>query len=361
MLNSLTDQMVGTVDSVWIRVRLSRVLGFFPGSWAGRGICLVILPMAIFSSVAGSTGSAAANLDLALDTRPVMVDALGDTLPAGPYPKRIVSLSPSITEMLFALGVSPERIAGVTRYCDFPPEARARSTVGGIVDPSIEQLLARDPDLVLVTRGNPVPAISRMRELGLATFALEDRGGVEDVRLLMRRTLDATGSDDPEKARSMLDKFDTALSQYGAWSGSLDEKDRPGVYYADPENPEWTAGPGSHIDDLIRLAGGINIVQEGGSWPRFSAERLLMLQPDVLLLSLPDGGDRDELIRFVQGRPGWKNLRAVMEDRICWVEAGCLLRPGPRSTIALKALAACLHPAAHPGLPDGGLPEVEDR
>ncbi len=361
MLNSLTDQTVGTVDSVWTRVHQDRFLAFNPGSWAGRGICLVILPMAMFSFVAGSTGPAAASLDAASGTRPQMVDALGDTLHAGPYPKRIVSLSPSITEMLFALGVSPERITGITRYCDFPPEVRARPTVGGIVDPSLEQLLAQEPDLVLVTRGNPLPAISRMRELGLATFALEDRGGIEDVRLLMRRILDATGSDDPEKAWSMLDRFDSALSRYGAWSGSLDEKDRPRVYYADPENPEWTAGPGSHIDDLIRLAGGVNIVQEGGSWPRFSAERLLMLQPDVLLLSLPDGGDRDELIRFVQGRPGWKSLSAVREGRICWVEAGCLLRPGPRSTIALEMLAVCLHPAAHPGLPDGGLPEVEDR
>lgn len=286
--------------------------------------------------------------------RTVMVDALGDTLPAGAYPTRIISLSPSLTEMLFALGVSPGRIAGVTRFCDYPPETSAVQKVGGIVDPSLEQILTRNPDLVLVTRGNPLPVIARLRGLGLKTFALEDRGGIEDVGHLMRQVLALTGSDDPGKAGSTLEAFDAALSLYSAWSGSLAQEDRPTVYYADPENPEWTAGPGSHIDDLIRLAGGTNVVHEGGSWPRFSSERLLILQPDVLLLSEADGADRDAIVAFIQARPGWRNLKAAGEGRICWVEAGCLLRPGPRSIIALQALAACLHPGSSPA-PD---PEV---
>ncbi len=361
MLKSHTDQMVGSVDRVWTRVHLNRVLGFLPPFWSGMGICLASLSFAMVGSAPGSVRPNRAIHDAVSGTRPSVVDALGDTLPAGSYPRRVVSLSPSITEMLFALGVSPERIAGVTRYCDFPPEASARPIVGGIVDPSIEQLIAQKPDLVLVTRGNPLPVISRLRALGLATFALEDRGGMADVSRLMRRILDVTGSDDVEQALRMLGRFDAALSRYGAWSDSLAEGDRPGVYFADPENPEWTAGPGSHIDDLIRLAGGVNIVEEGGSWPRFSAERLLMLQPDVLLLSLPEGRETTELMTFVQGRPGWKSLQAVREGRICWIGAGCLLRPGPRGIAALETLAACLHPHTHPGPAGAGPPEVGDR
>jgi iron complex transport system substrate-binding protein len=105
-----------------------------------------------------------------------------------------------------------------------------------------------------------------------------------------------------------------------------------------------TCGPGSHVDDLIRLAGGSNIVREGGAWPQFSAERLLAAQPDWLLLALPEGRDRKEAAKKLRGLPGWSGLTALKEGKICWIASGVLQRPGPRSLIALEELAACLHP-----------------
>lgn len=275
---------------------------------------------------------------------PAMVDALGDTLPAGPFPRRIVSLSPNVTEILFALGVDSARIVGVTRFCDVPEEAKARPRVGGIVDPSLEEIVARKPDLVLAVRGNPVEVLHRIRVLGIPLFAFDDRTGLDGVMKILDDTADLIGPDDAVRADSLRRRFHDEMRLYKAWADSLSPHRRPVVYYADPEFPAWTAGPGSHVDDLIALAGGRNLVTGPSGWPQFSAEELLVRQPEVLLLAEPAGADREALRSRLLGLPGWSGLVALREGRICWIDAGMLLRPGPRLLRALEELAACLHP-----------------
>jgi iron complex transport system substrate-binding protein len=279
---------------------------------------------------------------------PAMVDALGDTLPAGSYPRRIVSLSPNITEMLFALGVDSSRIVGVTRYCDFPPEARRRPVIGGIVDPSLERIEAARPDLVLAARGNPTMVLDRISGLGFPVFAFEDQTGVAGILEMMKRMDVLVGPDGRRRAHAVIASFEREYESYRTWSHSLPDSSRPRVYYADPEHIAWTAGPGSHVDDLIRLAGGRNVVREGGAWPQYSAEQLALADPDWLLLALPDGADREKTLQQVRGAPGWSDLRAVQEGRICWIDSGILLRPGPRILSALESLASCLHPERRP-------------
>jgi iron complex transport system substrate-binding protein len=277
---------------------------------------------------------------------PAMVDALGDTLAAGPYPARIVSLSPNLTEILFALGVDSSRIAGVTRYCDYPPEARERPVVGGIVDPSLERIQALHPDLVLAARGNPVEVLQRIRGLGIPVFAVEDRIGLAGIGRILGQVFALVGPDERNRGRELLGRFRRELDAYRAWSDSLET--RPRVYYADPEHLAWTAGPGSHVDDLIRLAGGSNVVREGGAWPQYSAERLVLADPDWVVLALPEGAGREAVLADVRRAPGWNELRAIRQGRICWIDAGVLLRPGPRVLGALETLAACLHPGRRP-------------
>lgn len=281
---------------------------------------------------------------VSVPSRPPLVDGLGDTLRAGPRPERIVSLSPNTTEILFTIGVDPERMAGVTRYCDFPPEAKTRPQVGGIIDPSLERIQMIRPDLVVVARGNPVEVQERIRSMGIPVFAVDDRTGLDGIAVIVEQLIAATLPEDSARADSVLATLRGGLRAYQAWSDSIPPPERLRVYYADPENPDWTAGPGSHIDDLLRRAGGVNIVRAGGAWPQYSTEALLMEQPDWILMALPMGSTPAELRHTLGRSPAWSQLKAFREDRICWIDSDRLLRPGPRILSALADLAACLHP-----------------
>ncbi|MFN8546677.1 MAG: helical backbone metal receptor [Candidatus Eisenbacteria bacterium] len=272
----------------------------------------------------------------------LLIDALGDTLPAGPYPARIVSLSPNLTEALFALGVAPERIVGRTRYCDYPKAALARPDMGGIVDPSIERIQNAHPDLVLVARGNPVEVQEQIRAIHIAVFALEDRNDLAGIGSVLSDIARVVGPDNPARAESLLTRFRAETEAYAAWAAEIPEAERPRVYFADPDNPGFTAGPGSHIDDLLRHAGARNLVTTGGAWPKYSSEALLVAQPDFLLIALPSDRTRDDVVAQLRRDPAMSALRAVARGAICFVDAGTLLRPGPRLVRALEEIADCV-------------------
>jgi iron complex transport system substrate-binding protein len=277
-------------------------------------------------------------------SRPAIVDALGDTLSAGPCPQRIVSLSPSVTEILFVLGVDSSRIVGVTRFCDYPPAARRRPVVGGIVDPSPEVILAQRPDLVLAVRGNPRPLLRQLRRLGLPVFAFDDRTGLRGIGEMMEKVAAVSCPDDPARADSVVARFRDAVAAYESWAFAIPPAERPTVYYADPEFPTWTAGAGSHIDDLVRMAGGVNLAGTLPGWPQMSLERILLDQPRFLLLALSGGQEPARAYKELMAKPGWSGLAALREKRICWIPAARLQRPGPRLVGVLGELAACLHP-----------------
>lgn len=272
-----------------------------------------------------------------------MVDALGDTLAAGPAPRRIVSLSPNLTEALLSLGVSPDRLVGRTRYCDYPPSALATPDVGGIIDPSLERIQEARPDLVLVARGNPIDLQEQIRALGIPLFAFDDRSDLEGIGNLLTEIDRLVVPDQTHQADSLLARFEHQARAFSEWAGAIPPAERPRVYFADPDNPGFTAGPGSHIDDLIRNAGGRNVVTEGGAWPRYSNEALLVAAPDHLLLALPPGKKLDQILGQLRKDPVWGALPAVKRGSICAVEAGMLLRPGPRSIDVLERIAGWLH------------------
>ena len=278
------------------------------------------------------------------DSRPAIVDALGDTLPAGPCPQRIVSLSPSVTEILFSLGVDSSRIVGVTRFCDYPPAARRRPVVGGIVDPSPEVIVAQRPDLVLAVRGNPRPLLAQLGRLGLSVFAFDDRSGLRAVGEMMATVAAVSCPDDPARADSVVAWFRDALAMYESWAAAIPPAERPTVYYADPEFPTWTAGAGSHIDDLVRMAGGVNLAGALPGWPQMSLERIILDQPRFLLLALSGDQNPARAYKELIAKPGWSGLAALRERRICWIPAARLQRPGPRLVGVLGEVAACLHP-----------------
>jgi iron complex transport system substrate-binding protein len=276
-------------------------------------------------------------------------DALGVDLPPGPPAERIVSLSPNLTEILFAIGVERERIVGVTRFCDHPPEVEGLERIGGIVDPSVERIVSLRPDLVLATRGNPAAIVDRLRASGLNVFALESQDGLGRILETMQVLIEILAPRDAPRADSLLGAFRSRLACLRTLSSAMPDSMRPRVYYYDPISPDWTAGPGTHISEAIALAGGRNIADQASTaWPRYAVEALLVQQPDRILVAVAgagaDGGEEAASLADLRERPGWRSLRAVREGGLCPVPADWLMRPGPRVLEAVVALGRCLHP-----------------
>lgn len=276
-------------------------------------------------------------------------DALGFELPPGPRPERIISLSPNLTEILFAIGVERDRVVGVTRFCDYPPEVEGIRKIGGIVDPSVEVIVSLRPDLVLATRGNPTVVIERLRAAGIPMFAFESQGGLDPLIETMETMARVLCVDRAARADSVIRALRLRLDCLRAISATVPDSSRPTVYYYDPVSPDWTTGPGTHASEAIALAGGRNVADDAPvAWPRMALETLLVRQPDVILLVADDssheGGGAIGALPGLLDRTGMRGMQAVRDTAICVVPADWLMRPGPRVLDAVEVLGRCLHP-----------------
>jgi len=255
---------------------------------------------------------------------------------------RIVSLAPSITEILFGLGLK-ERIVGVTAYCDYPPEAKTLPRVGGFRDFNLEALLALKPDLVLATRdGNLARDLSRLRELGVRVQTFEPstlEGVLEEIEAIGEETgAEATAVALAAECRKKL-----ALVQERTRG-----LPRVKVLFVYGEDPLVLAGKGTFADDLIRKAGGINIAGDSSiPYPRFSLEEVLARAPEVIVESAM-GTEAETLARARANWSRWPSLPAVREGRIAAIGADLVARPGPRLFEGLIQMAGRLHPQAFP-------------
>ncbi|MEW5762224.1 MAG: cobalamin-binding protein [Bacillota bacterium] len=260
-------------------------------------------------------------------------------------PQRIVSLAPSNTEILFALGLE-KHVVGVTDFCNYPPAARAKEKVGGFADPSLEKIVALKPDLVLAAGINQKIA-DRLAKLGIPVLVLapHDVAGVlKNIELVGR----ATGRG--EKAQEVVESLSTRINAVAARVARIATAARPKVYYEVWYEPLCTAGPGTFIDDVIRLAGGINVAGDAPQqWPQYSLEVLLRKNPDVMLHSYGHGSGAAQTVEDIVKRPGWSRLNFVKNRRIYAVDADLITRPGPRLVDAVEAVARALHPELFSG------------
>ena len=264
------------------------------------------------------------------------LDALGRPVDLPAVPQRIVSLAPSVTETLFALGVG-DRVVGVTRYCDYPAAARSRTKVGGYTNPNLELILTLNPDLVIVSTGKSSPLLpERLSELGLPVFTVAP-DSLTDTFATIGLLGEVTGV--PEAGRSLAAELENVVFNIKA---AVKDRKPPGVLLCIMVRPLRLAGPGTLGDDLIRAAGGINLVPPGSEpYPSWGMEKLLRVNPEVIIVS-PHPSDPDPAAYF----SAWSGLRAVREKRVVSIEPDWLHRPGPRLRRGLTALVDALHGAA---------------
>jgi iron complex transport system substrate-binding protein len=271
-----------------------------------------------------------------------LTDGLGREVKLESAAQRVVSLAPSNTEILFALGAG-DKVVGRDEVSDYPEAALALPTVGGWSGFSAEAIVALKPDLVLAAEINSPELVAELEGLGLTVYYLSNPKTLEDLYVNIEIVATLTGRD----AAKLTDSLKARVA-------AVDEKiaplsSRPTVFYeidaTDPSKP-YTAGPGTFIDLLIQRAGGQNVVSLAGitdPYPQIGLEQLVLTPPDIILLGDALYGQSAET---VAARQGWDALTAVVDGKIFAFDDNLVSRPGPRLIDGLEALAKLLHPEA---------------
>ena len=255
------------------------------------------------------------------------------TIPA--RPERLVSIGPSITAFLFALGAGP-RVVGVDDFSDEPAEAATREHVGGI-KVNFEKVVALKPDLVFSVKFSD-GTIEKLQSASLNVLVVDPQS-VSDVAKTATLLGKAVGSDGEALAHSIQQRVDAVRTKIATTTT------RPRVYHEiDASDPAkiFTVGPGSYINDLIDIAGGANIAARAASaYPQLSAEEILRADPEVIVLAAADYSAKPDQ---VAARAGWSAISAVKNKRIATIAPNLINRPGPRVAEAADAYARIVHP-----------------
>ena len=261
-----------------------------------------------------------------------VVDDLGRLVAINGTPQRIVSLAPANTEILFALGLG-EKMVGVTEFCNYPPEAMDKEKVGGYYPPEIEKIIALGPDLILATDIHRHEVIPALEEQGFTVFALAPQT-LDEVLESIQKAGRITGRE--EQALELVDDIESKIEGIAEQVDDLEE--RPRVFYITWHDPLWTVGRNTWIDDLIEIAGGVNIFsQYFQSGAMVELEWVISLNPEVIIAS--------------QWAFEWANNATELEltdarqnDRVYQSDDDLVQRSGPRLVSALEWFAHFIHP-----------------
>lgn len=270
-----------------------------------------------------------------------VVDGLDRTITMVTIPQRIVSLAPSNTEILYAIGAGAQ-VVGRDEFTDYPVEALDLPSVGGNMGSySLEAITALEPDLVLAAEINTPEQVAALEELDITVYYLPNPTDLEGMFQNLITVGQLTGHED--EANALVDSLRARVQVVQTAVGPLDYV--PTVFYeldgTDPSKP-WTVGTGTFVDQLISMAGGFNAASSmSGEYGQFSLEELLVVDPQIILLGDAAYGVTAEQ---VAARPGWDALTAVQNSQVFPFDDDLASRPGPRMVDGLEALVELLHP-----------------
>jgi iron complex transport system substrate-binding protein len=252
---------------------------------------------------------------------------------------RVISLAPSITETLYALGLQ-DRLIADSDFCDYPPEAKLKPHVGGSITPSIEAIASLHPDLVLVTKGlNRLDTVNSLATLGIPSYTT-DPHTIADILTSMKRLADLLG------AAQAGDTLATEMRQQLAETQQRVAPYPPRrVLYVVWPQPLISIGQDTFIADALRYSGAISIVNEPQSWPQISLEEVARSQPDFLVFSGSHMASASIKIEELAASPGWRILNAVRDRRYANT-SDAIERTSPRIVSAIADLARQFHPEA---------------
>lgn len=257
-------------------------------------------------------------------------DDLGRKVEISKKPGRIVSLAPSNTEILFALGLG-KKIVGVTSYCDFPEPAKKIEKIGDFATPNIEKIVSLKADIIFATGGIQQPVIEKIEEAGIDVFVADPKT-VSSLLDVIKRMGKASGNND--EAEYLVSNLKKRIDKVKSLAAETAE--RPAVFYELYNEPLMTVGSGSLINDAITIAGGKSISASlKDEYPQFSLEKLISEDPEVYVGSTGSMQSPGDIAK----RPGWKDLSAAKNGRVYVLDENIITRPGPRLVKAIEELA----------------------
>ncbi|NIA09044.1 MAG: ABC transporter substrate-binding protein [Nitrospiraceae bacterium] len=271
----------------------------------------------------------------------MVIDQVGRRVKIPKDPKRVISLMPSITEIVFDLGEG-KRLKGVTLYSNRPPAAQQIPRVGSYVHFDIEKIVSLRPDLCLAARdGNPKYLLDKIEELGIPVYVIDPRdlNGIMDSIERIGHLLNAS-----KAAREITGKMKVKIKKVTELIKQTQR--RPKVFFQIDASPIISAGANTFIDRLITRAGGKNLAAGRLLYPQYSWEDVLGMRPDIVIIASMAGGYTPGQLKASWQR--WPEIPAVREGKIYVVDAGLLERPTPKLVDGLEMLVKIIHPDLWP-------------
>jgi iron complex transport system substrate-binding protein len=264
-------------------------------------------------------------------------DQVGRWLLAPENPQSIIALAPNITELIYTLG-EEHRLSGVAQQSDYPAAAKSLPTIGAYIHPDIEKIVALKPDLcIAINDGNPRDLITRLESLGTAVYVINPT----DLDGIMRSLLEIGELlGESRKAEREVDAMRARIEHVRALAART--ASRPKVFFQIGTAPLVSAGSHTFADELITAAGGENISRGTAAYPRLTREQVLVLQPDVIIITSMTKGENFDRVRSEWNQ--WPSLPAVSNGRVHVVDSDLFDRPSVRLVDALELLVRIIHP-----------------
>jgi iron complex transport system substrate-binding protein len=250
------------------------------------------------------------------------------------YPKRIISLTPASTEILFALGLD-NRIIAVSSYCQWPKQAKLKQKIGSFSNPNIEKIIRLKPDLVLVTGMEQKNLQIILASLGIDYISVDPKN-IDELINTIEQIGVITGA--MQRAADINSNIKKTVGRIDIWVSKVDIPERPSVYVEIWHDPIMSPGKNSFLDDMIEKAGGINITSDlKRAYSRIDPEQIIYRNPEKIVLAYmkPDTWIKENFAI----RPGWLGIKAVKTGNIySGIDPDIILRPGPRAAEGLMEL-----------------------
>ena len=302
--------------------------------WCMAIFCLILV---LTSSLLGACTS---ETDEAAQYPIEITDQIGRVVTLEKVPERIISLAPSNTEILFALGLG-DRVVGVSDYCDYPEEAKEKTKVGGYSTSDIERIVALEPDLILIEDIHTGEILPALEKLDLTVVTIDPRT-LDEVLESFTLIGEITGKSD--EASRLVTEMRNRINAITNKTDNLPEEKRLRIFYVMWHDPLMTVGTNTRIHELIEKAGGVNIIQDTEGYPTISLEALIEANPQVIIAGSGMGEGADLPFQFASTEPRLENVDARINGRVYEINTDLVGRPTPRMIDGLEQLAEFIHP-----------------
>ena len=270
-----------------------------------------------------------------------VTDDYGTTVTIHDETQRIVSLAPTNTEILFALGLG-DRVVGVTDYCNYPPEALTKPKIGGFSTVSVEKVVAQKPDLIVASLGNGLELVDHLRKLSMTVIVTNPQnvsGILHDITFVGK----ATGADD--NATALVDSLTARIKNTEKNASTLTA--HPKVAHIIWNDPIYVSGSGTFQDELISMAGGTNAFAGKQDYATIGTEDFIAANPDILIVNSGTGmgGSEDSVAQYFENETRFAGVSAIKNHRVYVIDSDTVDRAGPRIVDALEIIAGDIRTA----------------